>query len=68
MGSNPQWCFVGLIPFLNLLLLLRCLICPEGYADTRKLDTPGKVMTGISAVFFIVLMLGICAGLFGAQV
>ena len=68
IGSNPTWCFLVFIPFLNLLLLLRCQICPEGYADTGKLDTEGKVMTGLAVVFFLFLTLGISAALMGAPV
>ena len=53
IGMNPWWCLLMLVPLFNLLVGIRCLVFQEGYADTKKLDTAGRVIT------FIVL------GLFG---
>ena len=47
IGMNPWWCLVAIVPLANLLISIRCLIFPEGYQDTKKLDTAGKVITGI---------------------
>ena len=41
---------------LNVILFLRCIACPEGYADHRKLDTAGKIAIGL---FFGSIALGV---------
>jgi uncharacterized membrane protein YhaH (DUF805 family) len=44
MGGRGWWALGMLVPVLNLLLLLRCIAAPEGYAKHRTLDPPGKVL------------------------
>lgn len=53
IGMNPWWCLGMLVPLLNLLIGIRCLVLPEGYQDTKKLDTAGRVLTLIVAALFI---------------
>ncbi|MEO9593075.1 hypothetical protein [Rhodopirellula bahusiensis] len=43
-GSSGFWAFATIIPLINLFVFLRCMVCPEGYADTKTLDTAGKVI------------------------
>ncbi len=43
-GSNPWLCLLALIPIVNLYIFGRCLVCPKGFADTKQLDGPGKVI------------------------
>lgn len=43
-GSSGFWAFATIIPLVNLFVFLRCMVCPEGYADTKTLDTAGKVI------------------------
>lgn len=52
-GSSGFWGFATIIPLVNLFVFLRCMVCPEGYADTKTLDTAGKV---IGLVLFIMLL------------
>lgn len=62
LGSNPWWCLGMLVPFLNILVGLRCLICPEGYTDHKTLDTPGKIIGGIFVAFILLIVgLGVIA-------
>lgn len=41
------WALLTLIPIANLFLAARCAICPEGYADTKKLDRSGRILASI---------------------
>lgn len=54
MGGRSWWALGMLVPVLNLLLLLRCIAAPEGYAKHKTLDPPGKVLL-LSVVATIVL-------------
>ncbi|GAB5445067.1 MAG: hypothetical protein Fues2KO_54160 [Fuerstiella sp.] len=54
MGGRGWWALGMLVPVLNLLLLLRCIAAPEGYAKHRTLDPPGKVLL-LSLVATVVL-------------
>ncbi|MCW0217276.1 MAG: hypothetical protein OJI67_03035, partial [Prosthecobacter sp.] len=53
IGMNPLWCLIMLIPIVGVLIHLRCLILPEGFADTKKMDTAGKVIMGILAALLL---------------
>lgn len=55
-GSSGFWGTATIIPLVNLLVFLRCMVYPEGYADTKTLDTAGKV---IGLVLFIVLLIAV---------
>ena len=57
IGMNPWWCLAMLVPILNLLVGIRCLVCQEGYADTKKLDTAGKVITFIVLALFVLVLI-----------
>lgn len=63
VGMSPWWCLGMIVPILNIFVWFRCLICPEGYADTKKLDTAGKIVAGIIlglfALFIILLIVAI---------
>jgi len=38
------WSLLILVPVANLLVAICCLMYPEGYQHTEKLDTAGKVL------------------------
>ncbi|MCU0712799.1 MAG: hypothetical protein MUC43_12125 [Pirellula sp.] len=38
---------------------IRCLICQEGYADTKKLDTAGKIVTFIILGLFLLVLVAV---------
>ena len=54
MGFSPWWCIGIIIPLLNILVGVRCLICPEGYADHKKLDRPAIIV--LSVLFSLLLL------------
>ena len=58
IGMNPWWCLLMLVPLANLLVVFRCLAFQEGYEDTKKLDTAGKVITFLVLGFVILLIIG----------
>ncbi len=62
-GYSPWWCVGMFVPILNILVAVRCIACPEGYADHGTLDTAGKVIIGI---FFAALALGVVAVILAA--
>jgi uncharacterized membrane protein YhaH (DUF805 family) len=61
MGYSGWWSLLIFVPLANIFVGLRCLICPQGYADTKKLDTAGKVVTGIVVVLFLLFVLALVA-------
>ena len=56
IGMSPWWCLLLIVPVANLLVIGRCLVCQEGWADTRKLDVPGKIALTILLGFFGLLL------------
>lgn len=59
IGVNPWWCLAFLVPILNLLIFIRCLVMPEGYADTKELDAAGKVATYVAIAVFALLVVSV---------
>ncbi len=49
IGVEKKWFFLVLVPPLNLIILIACLIRPEGYWDTKKLDSTAKISIGVIA-------------------
>jgi len=47
IGMSGWWSVGMLVPIANVYLGVKCLACPEGYQDTKKLDSAGKVIAGI---------------------
>ena len=54
MGYSGWWILGLIVPILNIVVALRCLACPEGYADHKKLDSAGKIILGL---FFGLILL-----------
>ena len=53
LGYSGWWSILMFVPLANILVGLRCLICPMGYADTKKLDKAGKIVSGVVVALFI---------------
>ncbi|MCK9228641.1 MAG: hypothetical protein PHT96_13455 [Syntrophorhabdaceae bacterium] len=53
---HRMWCILILVPVINLFVVSGCLICPERYWETKKLDSTGKITAGIIVVLTIVLL------------
>jgi len=47
IGRSGWWSLLILVPLANLFVGIPCAIFPEGYQDTKKLDTAGKIIAGI---------------------
>ncbi len=58
LGSSGWWGLGIIVPILNIFVGLRCLICPEGYADHKTLDLAGKMISGI---LIAIIVLGVIA-------
>lgn len=56
-ATNPAWCIGLLVPMLNVVIGIRCLVCPEGYDDHRELDPPGKLVLGLTLASVIMLLI-----------
>lgn len=56
IGMNPWWALGLVIPILNIFIGVRCLAFQEGYADTKKLDTAGRVIVGIILLGILALL------------
>lgn len=54
LGYSGWWAMAWLVPVLNLLVALRCLAAPEGYADHGTLDTAGTIIVGL--LLFVILL------------
>ena len=51
LGTSPWWAIGIFVPILNLLIVVRCLICPEGYAVHKRYDLAAKI-----ALFFVLAL------------
>ena len=61
MGYSGWWVLGLIVPILNLIVAVKLIAAPEGYAVNKTLDTPGKVIVGlmlglIVLVFAVVLV------------
>jgi uncharacterized membrane protein YhaH (DUF805 family) len=56
LGYSGWWALGMIVPLLNIVVALRCLAAPEGYADHKTLDTPGKVIIGIFLAIFVLVI------------
>ena len=56
IGVQQKRCVLLLVPVLNFFVLSGCLICPQGYWETKKLDRTGKVSAVIIAILTVVLI------------
>ncbi len=57
IGMSGWWSLLILVPIANLFITVPCLVYPEGYHHTKKLDTAGRVIVVIMIVFFIISLL-----------
>ena len=64
IGMNPWWCLLILVPIAHLLVVIRCLAFQEGYADTKKLDTAGKVIIVLG--FFVLVIVAVVINVMGS--
>ena len=64
IGKSGWWSLLCLIPIASLYIGFLCLFAPAGYEQTKKLDTPTKVILWISIGFTaLMVLIGILASL-----
>lgn len=56
IGVQQKRCVLLLVPLVNFVVLSACLICPERYWETKKLDSIGRVSAGAIVVLIAVLL------------
>lgn len=47
LGNSGWWVLGLIVPILNLIIAIKLIAAPEGYALHKTLDTPGKVIVGL---------------------
>ena len=63
IGRSGWWSLLILVPIANLFVGIPCAIFPEGYQDTKKLDTAGKI---IACIFIGLVVLGLVCVVIGS--
>ena len=59
IGDSGWWCLMGLVPVVSAVVFIQCVAYPEGYANTRKMDTAGKVVLGLLLGVIVLVVLGV---------
>jgi uncharacterized membrane protein YhaH (DUF805 family) len=57
IGRSGLWSILIIVPIANFFVGIPCAIFPEGYQDTKKLDTAGKIIAGIFIGLALVVFL-----------
>jgi hypothetical protein len=64
IGKSAWWSLLCLIPLANIYIGVLCLFAPAGYEQSKKLDTPAKVILWIIIGFIaLIVLIGIFAAL-----
>jgi len=63
IGLSPWASCLAFIPLINLLFLAYCLIVPEGYADSRKLDGAAYLLMIPPLGVFVLLAISLATDL-----
>ena len=58
IGMNPWLCLLSLVPLVNIVIGLACLVCQKGYQDTKKLDFVGKVLIFVGLAIILLMVFG----------
>jgi uncharacterized membrane protein YhaH (DUF805 family) len=61
LGMSRWWFFGDFVPLLNFWVGYRCFACPAGYAQHKKLDTPGIVLAVLYWLLIVVALLVVIA-------
>jgi predicted Zn finger-like uncharacterized protein len=58
IGWSGWWGALIVVPIINTFIVIPCLVFQQGYRDTKKLDTDGKIIAGIllSLIVFILII------------
>ncbi|WP_395739883.1 hypothetical protein [Prosthecobacter sp.] len=63
IGLSSWWCLLELVPILNLVVNIPCLVLPAGYRSHRRLDLAAKI-TGILCVLYTLYMIWFLSSLY----
>jgi uncharacterized membrane protein YhaH (DUF805 family) len=66
IGMSGWWSLLILVPIANIYIGIKCLVCPEGYEDTKTLDTAGKIIAGIFIGFVVFVIVSLVVALSGS--
>ena len=61
-GATGWWALGLFVPLVNVYVVIRALAFPEGYADHRTLDVPGKVLVFLAVTMIILGVGAVLAG------
>ena len=56
LGYSGWWLLSLIVPILNIVVTVRLIAAPEGYAIHKTLDTPGRVIVGLLIGIFLLLV------------
>jgi hypothetical protein len=59
IGMSGKWSLLIIVPIANLFVGITCLICQEGYQETRKLDKAGKIAGSIILGLIVLIVIAI---------
>lgn len=65
IGMSGWWSLLILIPLANIYIGIKCLVCPEGYEDTKTLDTAGKTIAAVAIGVVVLAVVGVLLALSG---
>lgn len=58
VGYSAWLTILLIVPLANMVLGIICIAAPEGYADHKKLDTPGRIIAGLFLGLFALAIIG----------
>ena len=61
IGMTGWWAILMLVPLANLVIGGYCLACPEGYQDSKELDTAGRVIVAVIVGLLVLAVLVLLA-------
>jgi len=62
IGMSGWWSLLMLVPIANLFISVYCLAYPEGYEDSKEMDTAGKIISGVILGCLVLVVLLVLIG------
>ncbi|MEM6911863.1 MAG: hypothetical protein AAF555_09810 [Verrucomicrobiota bacterium] len=56
IGRNPWWCWFVFLPLVGFAIRIPCLVFPEGFSETRRLDRAGRVTLVLLVSAFLLVL------------
>lgn len=64
IGMSPWWALLIFVPIGNIWLGFRCITAQEGYIETRRLDSTGRVIAGLVIGFWVLVLVLVVVAVF----